>query len=119
MSFSTPTGAEQVLVHRVMVIHVELHHRHDASELRDEASEHARLVHQPQHDLRRISRRQDVEEHLVGLGSLRKVGPMSVQRSRREPRGVGVDRQVVLVGEPEQPDQVGGIALECVLVERH
>ena len=27
-------GADQVLVHREVVIHVELHHRHDAAEIR-------------------------------------------------------------------------------------
>ncbi len=44
-------AAQQMLVHRVVVVHVELHHRHDAAEVGDEAAEHAGLVHPPQHDL--------------------------------------------------------------------
>ena len=44
-------GADQVLVHREVVVHVELHHRHDPAEVRDEAAEHARLVHAPQRRL--------------------------------------------------------------------
>ena len=62
--------------------------------------------------------RQDVEEDLVGLGILAQSGSDELQRARREARSVRMDRQVVPVGEPEQPDQVDGIALEGVLVER-
>jgi hypothetical protein len=40
-----PDRADQVLVDRVVVVHVELHHRHDLAELRHEAAEHAGLVH--------------------------------------------------------------------------
>ena len=54
---------------------------------------------------------------MLASGSLRNVGPIKVQRARREARGIGVDRQVVLVGQPEQPDQVGRIALERILVQ--
>ena len=45
-------GADQMLVHREVVIHVELHHRHDAAEIRHEAAEHAGLVHLAQHRFR-------------------------------------------------------------------
>jgi hypothetical protein len=41
-------AAQQMLVDRIVVIHVELHHRDDLAELRDEAAEHAGLVHPPQ-----------------------------------------------------------------------
>ena len=44
-------AAQQVLVHRVVVIHVELHHRDDAPEGAHETAEHAGLVHAAQHDL--------------------------------------------------------------------
>ena len=56
-----------MLVHRVVVVHVELHHRHDAAEIGDEAAEHAGLVHAAQHDLGRVARGQDLEEQPVGL----------------------------------------------------
>ena len=59
-------AAQQVLVHRVVVVHVELHHRHDAAERAHEAAEHAGLVHPPQHDLG-VVRGEDFEEQPVGL----------------------------------------------------
>ncbi len=55
-------GAQQMLVHRVMMIHAELHHSDDAAEIGDEASEHARFVHPAQHDLGAVARGQNLEE---------------------------------------------------------
>ncbi len=49
-------GADQVLVDRVMVVHVELHQGDDAAELRHEFPEDARLVHQPERPLRIAAR---------------------------------------------------------------
>ncbi len=60
-------AAQQMLVDRVVMIHVELHHRDDAAEIRNEAAEHAGLVHAPQHDLGVLLRGQDLEEEPVGL----------------------------------------------------
>jgi hypothetical protein len=60
-------GTDQVLVDRVVMIHVELHHRDDLAEIWDEPAEHARLVHAAQ-DERGIARRgQDRQEEAVGL----------------------------------------------------
>ena len=67
-------AAQQVLVHRVVVVHVELHHRHDFAEGRHEAAEHAGLVHAPQHGLGIVLRRQDLEEQRVGFGVVAKIG---------------------------------------------
>ena len=60
-------AAEQMLVHRIVVIHVELHHRHDAAEGVNEGAEHADFVHPPQHDLGGVLRGQDFQEQLVGF----------------------------------------------------
>ena len=60
-------AAHQVLVHRVVVVHVELHHRDDAAEVGHEAAEHAGLVHAPQHDLGVVLGGQDLEEQPVRL----------------------------------------------------
>src|ERR671928_170124 len=68
-------GADEVLVHRVVVVHVELHHRNDAAEIRDETAEHAGLVHAPQHHFRRVLRRDDVEEELVRLKVITEARP--------------------------------------------
>ena len=45
-------AAQEMLVDRIVMIHVELHHRHDAAERAHEFAEHAGLVHAPQHGLR-------------------------------------------------------------------
>ena len=44
--------ADQMFVHRVVMIHVELHHRDDFAELGHEASQHTRLVHHAQNSFR-------------------------------------------------------------------
>jgi hypothetical protein len=54
---------QRVLVHGVVVIHVELRLADDAAEFRHEAAEHAGLVHQRQHDARMVLAGDDVEEH--------------------------------------------------------
>ena len=45
-------GADAMLIHRIMVVHIELHLRHDATEIRYKASEHCRLIHPAQHRFR-------------------------------------------------------------------
>ena len=44
-------AAQQMFVHRIVMVHVELHHRHDAAERAHEFAEHAGLVHAPQYGL--------------------------------------------------------------------
>ncbi len=39
--------ANEMFVHRVMVVHIELHHGDDLSEVRDETAKHAGFVHTP------------------------------------------------------------------------
>ena len=64
-------GADQMLVHRIVMIHVELHHRHDAAELRNEAAEHAGLVHHAQNDFRIACLRSAVSRKIaLACGSL-------------------------------------------------
>ena len=52
-------GAQQVLIHGVVMIHIELHHRDNAAKIGDEAAQNASLVHHPQNRLGRIARRDD------------------------------------------------------------
>ena len=106
-------GADQVLVHRVVVVHVELHHRHDAAELRDEAAEHAGFVHAPQRRLRVLGA-STASPGRCGwprgrCAACRRSGAASA-RSRRT--RVGVEEGVGLLGAGEEADQVDGIALE-------
>ena len=77
--------ADQMLVHRVVVVHVELHHRDDAAEIRDEAAEHAGLVHAPQHRLPDRRCGEQIEEDAVGF---RVVAQLVVdQRAARRAHG--------------------------------
>ena len=73
--------AQQMFVHRVVVIHVELHQRDDLAEFRHEAAEHAGLVHQAQHDLGRIARGQNIEKQAVGFGVCAQFRVDALQRS--------------------------------------
>src|SRR3546814_17458421 len=49
--------ADRMLVDRIMMVHVELHLRDDAPEVRNETAEHAGLVHPEQHRFRSEERR--------------------------------------------------------------
>ena len=107
-------GAQQMLVHRIVVVHVELHQRDDLAEFRDEAAEHAGLVHPPQDQLRIAARGQHRHEEPVGflvvahgLGDQAERAGDLLQRGRME-------LQPVDIGDVEEADQVDRIALEDV-----
>ena len=67
MPDSDADRADQVLVHRIMVVHVELHHRDDLAEVGDEAAEHAGLVHVAEHRLGIVRIAEDLQEQPVRL----------------------------------------------------
>ena len=108
-------AAQQMLVHRVVVVHVELHHRHDLAERAHEAAEHAGLVHAAQHDLG-VVRGEDFQEQPVGFGVLPQLAVDQLERLGRRAHGVGVQHQVVLLRQTEHADQVDRIAREHVRV---
>ena len=108
--------AEQVLIHRIVVIHVELHHRDDPPEVRNEAAEHARLVHPPQHQRRSAPRGQHGQEQAVGLFVLANLVGDQRQGARHAFQRVRVELQIVDVGDVEKPDDVDRIALEDVRI---
>ena len=99
-----------VLVHRVVVIHVELHHRHHAPEGGDERAEHADLVHQPQRPFRVVVAEQQLEKDAVGV----RVGPELVVHERQvrrdQPQRVGMDRRIggqALLEQAQDVDRIG------------
>ena len=106
--------AQQVLVHRVVVVHIELHHGDDPAELRDEAAEHAGLVHAPQRRFRVAVRGQKVQENAVGLGIVAQLLVDQTQRAAQQPDGVGVQEPARALGLGEEADEIDGIALEHV-----
>ncbi len=105
-------GPDQVLVDRVVVIHVELHHRHDLAEFRHEAAENAGFVHLAQGLFRRVPGSQDRQEKPVRF----RVGAQaSIDQLQRMPHQAGQLRMhvvVVLVRDLEHPQEVGRIGFE-------
>ena len=112
-------AAQQMLVHRVVVIHVELHHRDDTAEGAHEVAEHAGLVHAPQHCLGVVLGGEDIEEEAVGLGVLAQLAVDQLERARDRAQRVGVEGQIVFLRQVEDADQVDRIALEHVGIGHH
>ena len=109
-------AAQEMLVDRIVVIHVELHHRHDAAEGAHELAEHAGLVHAAQHGLGVVLRGQDLEEQAVRLLVLAQVVVDEVERMADGAHRVGMECEIVLLRQMEDADQVDRIALEHGLV---
>ena len=84
-------AAQQMLVHRVVVIHVELHHRDDAAEGGHELAEHAGLVHPAQHGLGVVLRGEDLEEQPVRLLVLAQLAVDQLERAGGDVHRVGVE----------------------------
>ncbi len=104
-----------MLVHRIVMIHVELHHRDDLAEFGNEAAEHAGLVH-PAQDQRRIALarvRIDMKRRLASSFSRRSLS-IRLERARDAFQRIGMEFQPVDIGNMEQADDVDRIALEHV-----
>ena len=109
-------GADQVLVHRVVMIHVELHHRDDLAEGRDEAAQHAGLVHLAQQRFRPVARGDDGQKQPVRLLVGAQLLVDQLERIRQQVPGIGMDVEVVVVSQLEDAQQVDRIALEDLFV---
>ena len=81
---------------------------------RHEAAEHAGLVHAPQHRLGVVLRGQDLEEQAVRLRVVAQLVVDQPERARRRAHRVGMEREIVLLRQVEDADQVDRIALEDV-----
>ncbi len=107
-------GAQQMLVDRVMMIHVELHHRDDAAKGRDEAAEHTRFVHQPQRRFGRLPRRKNFEKETVRLGVFAQPRVDQIKMRNREMHEIGMQRDTVAVRQPEHADEVDRVMGENI-----
>src|SRR3546814_15774868 len=83
--WSSDVCSSDLLVDRIMMIHVELHLRDDAAEIGNEAAEHPRLVHPAQHRFGIARGRQNVEEQLIRA----RVAAHPLRLDRSEERRVG------------------------------
>ena len=95
-----------MLVHRVVVVHVELHHRHDLAEVGNEAAEHAGFVHAPQRRLRVHLRAQDLEEDAIGFRIVPQLVVDQPQRAAQQPHRVRMEEGARPLGLGEEADQV-------------
>ena len=106
--------ADGVLVDRVDVIEAVLHLRDDAAELRQEAAEHAGLVHPPERVLRVLARGQDRHEQGVRRGRFAQLRADPPQITGNLVQGLGVDVQLPLLRHVEQAQHGQRVALEQV-----
>ena len=85
-------GLDDVLVDRVVVVDVELHHRDDGFELGDEGRQHAQFVHPAQGAFGVAVLEQQVEEDALRLGVVAHVVVDQVQVRGHDPHDVGVQK---------------------------
>jgi hypothetical protein len=62
-----PDAAQQMFIHRIVMIHVELHHRDDTAKIGNELCEHARFIHLPQDCFWRFRRGENFDEEAIGF----------------------------------------------------
>ena len=97
-------GKDSMLIHRVTVIHIKLHHRDDAAEIRQKFPQKPRIIHQAQHPFWILSAGHHIDEHLVMLGVFAesRIDPaqIGVQFAQR----MGVDIKAVLLGNLKHLD---------------
>ena len=105
-------GADQMLVHRVMVIHVELHQPHGMAEFRNEAAQHARLIHQAQRPLRILARGQHRQEGGIGFGIGAQLVVDQVERAGDGAQRVGMDVHLLGVGDLEDAQDIDRVLAE-------
>ena len=90
-------GTDQVLIHGIVMIHIELHHRHNAPECRNEAAEHTCLVHHAQHDVGRLAGGKQFKENRISFRVVENAANES-QRFSQELQGVRMDFRAVSAG---------------------
>ena len=110
--------ADRVLVHRIVVVHVELHLRVDPAEIGNEAAEHARLVEPAQDHLGIVAAGQQVDEQRVGARVLAGIGIDQPRVAADHAHGLGVDFQPFAVGNGKDLQQAHRVLLEPVVAQR-
>ena len=65
---------DRMFVHGVVMVHVELHHRHDWLKFRHKGRQHAKLVQSPEAALRIAVIQQHIQKYPVGLGIVLNAG---------------------------------------------
>ena len=101
---------DRVFIDRVVMIIVELHHRHDRLEFGQEGRQHAKLVHPPKRAFRVAVLQQQVKEDARRLAILAHLVVDQIEIGRDSPHRIGVDQVAGpqrLFEDPQQVQLVG------------
>ena len=101
---------QQMLIDRVVMIHIELHHRHDTPELGKKAAEHAGFVHVAERGFRVILGGQAATERCCWLRDRAEIVVDKPQRSAKQPNGVRMQIGARAGGLREKADEIDRIA---------
>ncbi len=107
---------DRVLVDRVGVIHIELHHRHDRGEFGDESVQNAQLVHPAQRPLGVAVIEQEIKEDADRLGILAQLAVDQVQVGRQEAHGIGMQKRAGPQPLFEDSQHIDGMFEEGLLI---
>ena len=107
-------GAQQMFICRVVMIHIELHHRHNTPEIRHKAAQHTGLVHAAQRAFGRASRCQYLQKQFIGPPVGAQFRPDQGDRPRYFAQCVGVDIQPETVRKVKHADQINRIGAETI-----
>src|SRR6056297_2043478 len=105
-----------MFIYGVVVIHVELHHRHDLAESRHEFAEKTGFIHSPQNVFRTIGSGEDFQENPVGFRVSAQFPVHQPERLVDQGKRIGMKIQIVLVSQLEQPEQIDRVPVEYIKV---
>ena len=105
-----------VLINRIGVIHIELHHGDNRFKFRNKCRQNAQLIHPPQSPLRIAMFQQNIGKDTNGLIRFAH-GPINqMQVCRQKTHGIGMDQQTRAHGFLEHAQQVHFIFQKCLWI---
>ena len=107
-------GADGVLVHSIVVIHVILHLRHHPAKIRDEPAKNPGFIHAPQVDLAFLLAGQHPQEIFIGAFVIADLVGDAVQVQFDQPQRVGVDVKTLVVRDRKNTDDQPWVFLQVV-----
>ncbi len=105
---------DRVLVHRVGMVHVELHHRDNRFEFGDECGQDPQFVHPAQRALGISVLQEKAQENPAGNGIISHLVVYQGQVGRDQPHGVWMDQQSRAQPLFKKTQQVQFVAKKCV-----
>src|SRR5262249_13582595 len=103
---------QQMLIHRVVVVHIELHHGDDPAKCWHEAAETTGFVHPPKHGFRVALRGEEPKEQISGFLVVPQLSIDQVERARDRADRVRMEGQLMVLREKKDPNQIAWITLK-------